>query len=231
MGTRLAFSEPEKLIDRCAIASVRQTSGEDGYDDGCVVPCAPWRPITPDEADELRAGALSPDNVRVELIRRSLPSFTTDDEAGRLGAAANIDPLPGRWPDNLLGCTVCPGDSVTSTHDSTTGLRIGLHVDNFDRLPYPQRHEGRRRLCLNLGPGSRYLLLADQDIQQICRALGIDRPRHYPHTQDLRRYVADGRPLHCLRIRLEPGDGYIAPTELLPHDGSTGHPWLPSGSG
>ncbi|MGW6455186.1 hypothetical protein ACWF94_04540 [Streptomyces sp. NPDC055078] len=27
--------------------------------------------------------------------------------------------------------------------------------------------------------------------------------------------------VHCLRIRLAPGDGCIAPTELLPHDGST----------
>jgi hypothetical protein len=24
-----------------------------------------------------------------------------------------------------------------------------------------------------------------------------------------------------MRIRLDPGEGYIAPTELLPHDGST----------
>jgi hypothetical protein len=27
--------------------------------------------------------------------------------------------------------------------------------------------------------------------------------------------------VRCLRIRLEPGDGYVAPTEFLPHDGST----------
>ncbi|MDT0323164.1 hypothetical protein [Streptomyces millisiae] len=45
--------------------------------------------------------------------------------------------------------------------------------------------------------------------------------RHYPHTEDTRQYVAAGHPLRCLRIRLDPGDGYIAPTELFPHDGST----------
>ncbi|AKG41415.1 hypothetical protein SXIM_00310 [Streptomyces xiamenensis] len=27
---------------------------------------------------------------------------------------------------------------------------------------------------------------------------------------DIRRYVAAGHPLRCLRIRLDPGDGYIA---------------------
>ncbi|MGK5532877.1 hypothetical protein, partial [Streptomyces sp. URMC 129] len=42
-----------------------------------------------------------------------------------------------------------------------------------------------------------------------------------PHTDDLRTYTAAGHPLGCLRIRLNPGEGYITPTELLPHDGST----------
>ncbi|WP_435179434.1 hypothetical protein [Actinacidiphila sp. bgisy145] len=47
------------------------------------------------------------------------------------------------------------------------------------------------------------------------------RSETYPHAEHIRRYVADGHQLLCLRIRLEPGGGYIAPTELLPHDGST----------
>ncbi|MFJ6616563.1 hypothetical protein ACIQOW_03135 [Kitasatospora sp. NPDC091335] len=46
-------------------------------------------------------------------------------------------------------------------------------------------------------------------------------PAHHPHTDDIRAYVRAGHPLRCLRLRLDPGEGYIAPTELLPHDGST----------
>lgn len=37
----------------------------------------------------------------------------------------------------------------------------------------------------------------------------------------MRAYVTEGRPINILRIRLAPGEGYIAPTELFPHDGST----------
>lgn len=48
-----------------------------------------------------------------------------------------------------------------------------------------------------------------------------DYTNRYPHTDDLRAYVAVGKLLRCLRIRLDPGDGYLAPTEYLPHDGST----------
>ncbi|MGW0884494.1 hypothetical protein [Streptomyces sp. NPDC002671] len=227
MGIRLAFTALDELIGRCEITTVRLTNREAGYDDGAVVPHGPWQPLTTEDTEHLQADDSTPESIRIELVRRPLPSFAADDQAGRLAAAAHLDPLPGRWPSQLLGCTASPGGSLTTTTDSTTGRRIGLHVDNFDRLPCAQRHEGRRRLCLNLGPGPRYLLLADRDVQQICRDLGADVQHHYPHTDDVRRYVAAGHLLSCLRIRFEPGEGYIAPTELLPHDGSTagvGHP-------
>ncbi|MFD7137011.1 hypothetical protein [Streptomyces sp. NPDC059894] len=221
MGPRLVFGTFDDIRDRCEIAPVRQTDNEPGYDDGAIVPGEDWKAITSDEAEQHRADDSAPDSVRIELVSRPLPDLDPDDLAGRIETAARLDPLNGRWPTQLLGCTASPGNWATTTEDSATRRRIGLHVDNFDRLPYPRRHHGRRRLCLNLGPGPRYLLIGDHDIQQICRTLHADSGRHYPHTQHVRQYVTDGHPLRCLRIRLEPGDGYIAPTELLPHDGST----------
>ncbi|RNG26225.1 hypothetical protein [Streptomyces botrytidirepellens] len=199
----------------------RPADPQPGYDDGAVVRSGDWEPLTAADAEQHRADTSTPDSLRIELVRRPLPNLGPDDPAGRLEAAARLDPLDGRWPTKLLGCTASPGNWATTTEDSATERRIGLHVDNFDRLPYPRRHQGRRRLCLNLGPGPRYLLIGDHDIQQICHALHSDLERHYPHTEDLRQYVAAGHPLRCLRIRLEPGEGYIAPTEFLPHDGST----------
>ncbi|KPC88310.1 hypothetical protein G3260_000069 [Streptomyces albus] len=221
MGPRLVFDTFDDIRDRCEIAPVRQTGNEPGHDDRAIVPGGKWKAITYDEAEQHRADDSTPDSIRVELVSQPLPDLDPDDLAGRLETAARLDPLNGRWPTKLLGCTASPGNRATTTEDSTTSRRIGLHVDNFDRLPYPRRHHGRRRLCINLGPGTRYLLIGDHDIQQICRTLRADSDRHYPHTEHIRQYVADGHPLCCLRIRLEPGDGYIAPTELLPHDGST----------
>lgn len=221
MGPRLLFHTFDDIRDRCDTAPVRQTASEPGYDDGAIVPDENWKSITTADAEQHRADASVPDAVRIELVHRPLPDLDSDDLAGRLEAAARLDPLDGRWPTILLGCAASPGNWTTTTEDSTTGRRIGLHVDNFDRLPYARRHQGRRRLCLNLGPGPRYLLIGDRDIQQICRMLHADLDRHHPHTEDIRRYVAAGHPLRCLRIRLDPGDGYIAPTEFLAHDGST----------
>ncbi|KUN02059.1 hypothetical protein AQI95_28675 [Streptomyces yokosukanensis] len=207
---------------------MRQIHGEPGYDYGAVLPTSDWEPVTTREAERLRPDSATPTSVLVELVHQPLPDLDPDDLAGRLETAARLDPLDGRWPTKLLGCTSSPGNWTTTTEDSAIGRRIGLHVDNFDRLPYARRHEGRRRLCLNLGPGTRYLLIGDHDVQHICRTLHADLDRHYPHTEDIRRYVTAGHPLHCLRVRLEPGDGYIAATELLPHDGSTAGTAQPS---
>lgn len=221
MGPQLSFEKIDDLGGRCDVAATRLTNREAGYDDGAVVPCGNWEPATAAEVEQLRPDISTPDNVLIELVRRPLPDFASDDLAGRLEAAGRLDPLHDRWPTDLLGCAASPGNWATTTEASTTQRRIGLHVDNFDRLPYATRHLGRRRLCLNLGPGPRYFLFGDQDVQQICQILRPALERHYPHTDDVRRYVAEGHPLRCLRIRLDPGDGYIAPTELLPHDGST----------
>ncbi|MEW2618935.1 hypothetical protein [Streptomyces sp. NPDC048106] len=223
MGPRLRFRTLDDMRGRCAIAPVWLTRGKPGYDDGALVPGDDWTPVTADEAEQLRADATAPDSVLIELVHQPLPDLEPNDLACRLETAVLLDPLNGRWPATLLGCAVGPGNRPTTTEDLATGRRIGLHVDNFDRLPYATRHQGRRRLCLNLGPGPRYLLVGDHDVQEICRALHSDAAleRHYPHTEDIRRYVAAGHSLRCLRIRLDPGDGYIAPTEFLPHDGST----------
>lgn len=221
MGPRLLLDTFDAIRGRCDIAPVRLTGSEPGYDGGAVVPDDDWKSLSADDAERHRADDSTPDSARIELVHRPLPALDPDDLAGRLETAARLDPPNGCWPNKLLGCAASPGNWATTTEDSGTGRRIGLHVDNFDRLSYPRRHQGRRRLCLNLGPGPRYLLVGDHDIQQICRTLHAAPDRRYPHTEDIRRYVAAGHPLRCLRIRLEPGDGYIAPTEFLPHDGST----------
>ncbi|MEV4524895.1 hypothetical protein [Streptosporangium sp. NPDC049304] len=222
MSVRLLFDRFDDIRERIDIGDVRQAGDIPGYDDStAVVPQGNWTALSEEEAERLRPAADTLPSMTVELVSQDLPAFTSDDLPGRLDAATVLDPLAGRWPRRRLACAASPPGQLTSTEDSTTGHRIGLHVDNFDQQPYSTRQDSRRRLCLNLGPGTRYLLVGDLDIKEICRVLGCDQDEYYPHTDDLRRYVAEGHPLQCLRIRLDPGEGYIAPTEFLPHDGST----------
>ncbi|MEU8919467.1 hypothetical protein AB0D10_00850 [Kitasatospora sp. NPDC048545] len=196
---------PGDLRQRCEATSVRTAAGDAVYEDGAVVPAGPWQPLTDDLCHQLTPSADTADATLVELVRAAdiKPHLLTAPHVTALGRA---DSYP---------------NAATTTPNYADGRRIGLHLDNWDKLDYENKARGRRRLCVNLGPGTRYLLLCNIDIQAICRAVRPDYATCYPHTDDLRAYIAAGLPLTCLRIRLAPGDGYLAPTEYLPHDGST----------
>ncbi|MDI3420398.1 hypothetical protein [Streptomyces luteolus] len=213
MTLRIAVTDPTALRKRCEVTTLRTTYGEPAYEDGAVIPATSWAEITDETAHDLTAtAARAQDTTLVELVKPPEPADALATLTDRLGD-----------PDALhLGQATAPAAALTTTpNHETGGHRIGLHVDNWDRLPYAEKHQGRRRLCLNLGPGTRYLLLGDLDIRAICRAVHHDYADRYPHTNDLRRYVESGHLVLCYRFRLEPSEGYIAPTELIPHDGST----------
>lgn len=221
MAVSSVFGQCESLRERCEIGSVQLSHGEADYDEGAILPAGDWRPLNVGEAQQFEAEPGTPDGALIELVRQPLPVMRPEEAPDIRTTAAALYPFADRWPADFLGCVTDPGDERTTTEDPATGRRLGLHVDNWDRLPYGARGDGRRRLCLNLGPGVRYFLLGDRDIEEIYQCVHPDPAHHYPHTDDVRRYVTQGRPLQCLRIRLDPGDGYLAPTELLPHDGST----------
>ncbi|MCF4119961.1 hypothetical protein L1785_03120 [Antribacter sp. KLBMP9083] len=226
MPTSITFTDPEKLIDRTETTTVRLTVGDDGWDDGwddgAIVPTDQWQPLGTADAELSRANDDAAPSTVIELVSGLLDHVIAHSTIAETPDV--LDPLSGRHPATFVGFTDSDPGKRTTTTDWSTDRRIGVHLDNFDRLPVADRTLARRRLGINLGPGTRWLLVATTDVLDICQTLGTDDPGHYPHTDDLRRYVADGHPLRLLRllrIRLDPGDAYIAPTELLPHDGST----------
>lgn len=220
MATRIAFTDPEALIERCDVADgARLAVGEPGWEDGSVVPADDWQPLTAQQAAQLRADDTTDPNTVVEVVQ--VPIDRAAAHAIMPVTATAFDPFAGRHAADFLGYLDQEPGLRTGTIDESQGLRIGIHLDNFDKLSFDQRTTGRRRLGVNFGPGSRHLLLATIDVLDVCLGNDPDQPSRYPHTDDLRHYVLDGRTLTVLRIRIDPGQGYIAPTELLPHDGST----------
>jgi hypothetical protein len=212
----LAFTALSALESRCATTSVELVHDEPVYDAQALLPVPDWEPLTVDQAKGLNSGMLAQDGALVEIVRPRHDAPRHDAAADEI---SNYDPFRGRWPSWFLGFVDSPAGQATTTVDTATGSRLGIHLDNFDKLPTARRTQSRRRFAVNLGPGSRHIVLALDDIQQISHAMGA-QARH-PHTNDVRRYVRGGAALRCIRFRLDPGEGYIAPTELVPHDGST----------
>jgi hypothetical protein len=212
----IAFTDPSALQERCASTFVHLMRDEPGYDAHALIPVPDWQPVSAEEVKSLSGDGLAADGARVEIVRlgHGAPHHGSTPEQ-----ICGYDPFAGCWPSSFLGFVDNVAGQGTTTVDRATGTRLGVHLDNFDKLPTARCAESRRRLAANLGPGSRYLVLATEDIEQISSAMGATI-RH-PHTNDVRRYVREGHPLRCIRIRLDPGEGYIAPTELIPHDGST----------
>jgi hypothetical protein len=95
------------------------------------------------------------------------------------------------------------------------GLRLGLHLDNWDRLPSEQRGDSRNRVSLNLGDEPRWFMFVDHDV--VARSPdGL-----VPTTRSARHGVMaaeGGRSPAIVRVRVPVGWAYIAPTEVLLHD-------------
>lgn len=212
MTLAIVADDPAALRKRCEVTTLCTVRGDAPYEERAIIPAGPWTSISDETARDMTSAAShTRDSALVELVQAPPPTGPLSTLAEPMGDPAVLH----------LGQARAPADALTTTGNHEYGGRIGLHVDNWDRLSYMVKHTGRRRLCLNLGPGTRYLLLADLDIRTICRAVHQDFERRYPHTDDLRQYVTEGHLVLCFRLRLEPGEGYIAPTELIPHDGSS----------
>lgn len=214
MPLHLAINDMNALRERCDMADVR-TVKDDGpeYEPGAVVPSRLWQPLTEAAGAALTAPQWTPPSTLVEIIR---PHPHEEDDLEHLA-----DQLGD--PDvQYLGQALAEPDMMTTTENYAVGRLLGLHLDNWDKLIHGAKARGRRRLALNIGPGNRYIILGALDAQAVCRAVHPDDyALRYPHTNDYRAHVAAGHPIRVIRVRLAPGEGYIAPTEYLLHDGST----------
>ncbi|MBL6751720.1 MAG: hypothetical protein ISP90_14430 [Nevskia sp.] len=152
-----------------------------------------------------------------------------------------------RWAANLAALNAClagltsgrfnqihyrtaePGQ-LTLTRDSygaeaSRQKRVGLHADHWDGLPLRHRHRGRNRICLNLGRQARYVLFINLPMMDLFRAAGLRDPEDiYTDFRGLRlgeRFAKIRPDYPVIRLRLEPGEAYVLPTDNLIHDGST----------
>lgn len=142
---------------------------------------------------------------------------------------------------------VNPPGLVTVTYDRVSNHYIGLHLDSWDGLPLEKRHLSTNRICVNLGLEERYLLFVNltlidmfhflsvgsldntsilgfQERQTELRQLYRSSPsllQSIPATSIRARFLQLFSDYPVIKVRISPGEAYIAPTENMIHDGCT----------
>jgi len=232
----------------CASAGTTFCPGCDlrgySYLPNAAVPCGGWRELLPDELDRLlHPGERFP--LHVGLVRvdpgvwesfeelREILAATPFLESARAIAAADRwrGPISRavqsvlRWTvddvDSFAGIGLCvhPPGLPTVTYDEPRRGLIGLHVDSWYGDLSPKNVPGR--ICINLGSSCRHFLFSPVSLSGMELAMKAEGMKLNPRG-DLARGYFRSFPSHpILRLRVGPGEAYIAPTESISHDGST----------
>jgi hypothetical protein len=125
---------------------------------------------------------------------------------------------------------VAEADQLTLTKDEFGAegkrhRRAGLHVDHWDGLPLRHRHRARNRICINLSREPRYALFFNLPMWDMFKSIGMRDPEDV--YSDFRGFYLGQRFMKAwpdypvVRMRLDPGEAYILPTDNLIHDAST----------
>jgi hypothetical protein len=121
----------------------------------------------------------------------------------------------------LIGLAHGAPGKRTTTINPANGHRLGLHFDSWDMLPLHNRSASRYRLSVNVGTSDRFFLfvaMSAVEALQIVETRG-SAPRN---ATMVFREAQRARPTtNVYRLRVPPGWAYVAPTDNLPHDGST----------
>lgn len=141
-------------------------------------------------------------------------------------------------PFKIHTITTNPPGLPTVTYDRVRHCYIGLHLDSWDKLSLDKRHLSTNRICINLGLEDRYFLFIDLSLLKMFEfaRYGSDNSREscweerVLHPSELaqidptsiRKLFLERYPNYpVIKVRVSPGEAYIAPTENTIHDAST----------
>ena len=110
----------------------------------------------------------------------------------------------------------------TVTLNTATGQYLGLHLDSWDRYPAEARARSLNRICINIGAEPRHLLFLNLSLMNVARLAEDSQEsanRAYDSVGPAFMSRFPGYPI--VKVRIAPGEAYIAPTDNIIHDAST----------
>ena len=151
---------------------------------------------------ELRLAAAS---AKREALQETLPAIAS--EIARAWTVAR--------PPRAVGFGQNAPGMATVTRDPRSGLLVGLHVDTLEAYNADRSSAGNR-ISINIGKSPRHFLFVPYDFRSLARA-----GTRSAAASVVRRFFESCAEVPVVGIRIEPGEGYVAPTECIIHDAST----------
>jgi len=112
-----------------------------------------------------------------------------------------------------------------SSYNFTLEKYPGLHVDSWDEKLLHERHLSRNRILINLGRDARHFLMVNIEMRNlinfISRERYIDSNNHRDIHSNIELFFDENPNYPVVKIKLDPFEGYIAPTDNIIHDGNT----------
>jgi hypothetical protein len=108
----------------------------------------------------------------------------------------------------------------TDRDDPARAACVGLHVDSWEGASLRSRDALRNRICVNLSRARRSFLFVDLTLGEMMRALGLaDSEDHAVTLFSSHAFLRRNPDYPVVRVTLEPGEAYLAPTGQIAHDG------------
>lgn len=198
---------------------------ESGFQNGSIVPSGEWTCVSNQIDSPSVLGAWAPfssgEALRDSIALLNLPGIV-DAAAGNLREKVDqfcrmLSSSPDYVEHKGKHVVVGGGFSRSTTIHPVSRQFVGLHIDSFERRRVAELRQAKNRLCVNLGPHSRWFLFSSVDTSEAAAACGLTGSEVLS-TSHFREY-AFGKKIPIFRLRMDPGHAYIAPTERLLHDG------------
>lgn len=115
-------------------------------------------------------------------------------------------------------------DRKTLTVNFKTGKLLGLHMDSWEAIFLSGLDKAPNRICINFGKEARYFLFINLTMKKVLELteeqfpLNINSMGQDELTINFFKLYPE---YPVLKIKIDPGEAYISPTENVIHDGNT----------
>lgn len=216
------------------------------YQNGSFIPLMPWKPLEGRDADGLIAKNVSdlsstiglivlPEELIENVFSTGLSDVYTEEDfaiklqkPSVLSAIENISCHLLKYTttskSDLTGGIGINAPRLLTTTRNGNGKFVGLHVDSWDKHSLIERGKSTNRIVVNLGREDRFFLFIRDTMMTVYNVVAKFSPDTPPanYTNSINtisQYFMKNPAIPVVRMRLKPGEAYIAPTENLIHDG------------